>query len=141
MSLDPNGCEMWFAGQVDVGSPTSPTGDDDAWATEISAFHFPGCTSSTLATGLATSGDADTATGTATLSATLTATGTGSGVVGEVVDFTLGGTSVGTATTDSDGVATLSGVDSSAYSAGSYSDRGRRHLCRRPHLQLRLELG
>ena len=122
MSLDPNGCEMWFAGQVDVGSPTSPTGDDDAWATEITAFHFPGCTPSTLATSLSTSGSADASAGTGTLTATLTENGTdGSGVVGEVVDFSLGGTAVGTATTDSDGVATLSGVDTSTYAAGSYA--------------------
>ena len=121
MSLDPNGCEMWFAGQVDVGSPTSPTGDDDAWATEVSSFHFPGCTPSTAATAVSASGNADTSSDTATLTATLTAAGTGSGVSGEVVDFTLGGTPVGTATTDADGVATLSGVDSSAYAAGSYS--------------------
>ncbi len=48
MSLDPNGCEMWFAGQVDVGAPVDPSGNDDAWATEITAFISPGCTPSTL---------------------------------------------------------------------------------------------
>ena len=121
MSLDPNGCEMYFAGQTDVGSPTAADGSDDAWATEITAFHFPGCTASTLATSLATSGNADATAGSATLTATLTATGTGSGVVGEPVAFTLGGVSVGTAVTNSLGVATLSGVDASAYASGSYA--------------------
>ena len=48
--------------------------------------------------------------GTATLVATLTSSATSSGISGESVAFTLDGTSVGSATTNSSGVATLTGV-------------------------------
>ncbi len=48
--------------------------------------------------------------GTASLSATLTSSATSQGISGETVDFTLDGTSVGSATTNSSGVATLTGV-------------------------------
>ena len=48
--------------------------------------------------------------GPATLSATLTSSATSQGIAGETVDFTLDGTSVGSATTNSSGVATLTGV-------------------------------
>jgi hypothetical protein len=48
--------------------------------------------------------------GTATLVATLTSSATSAGVSGESVAFTLDGTSVGSATTNSSGVATLTGV-------------------------------
>lgn len=51
--------------------------------------------------------------GPATLTATLTAPGTGQGVAGETVAFTLDGAFAGLAVTDSDGVATLSGVPTS----------------------------
>jgi hypothetical protein len=51
--------------------------------------------------------------GTATLTATLTSTVTNHGISGESVSFTLDGTSVGSATTDSSGVATLTGVATS----------------------------
>ncbi len=118
MSLDPNGCEMWFAGQTDVGSPTNEEGEDNAWATQVTAFHFKNCTASTLATEIATSGQGNQATGTATLTATLKATGTKSGLYGETVTFTLGGKAVGSAVTNDEGVATLSGIDSSTYAAG-----------------------
>ncbi len=118
MSVDPNGCEFWFAGQVDVGSPTNPEGEDDAWATQITSYHFPGCTPSTLATAVSVSGEGNVSTGTATLTAKLTATGTHSGLFGEPVVFSLGGKTVGTATTNDEGVATVSGVDSSGYAAG-----------------------
>ena len=47
---------------------------------------------------------------TATLTATLTSSATNAGVAGETVSFTLDGTSVGTAVTNSSGVATLTGV-------------------------------
>src|SRR5437660_737972 len=46
----------------------------------------------------------------ATLSATLTASGTGQGRAGQTVSFTLDNASVGTAVTNSSGVATLTGV-------------------------------
>ena len=52
--------------------------------------------------------------GTATLTATLTSNVTGLGIAGETVSFTLSGTSVGTVATDSNGVATLTGVATSA---------------------------
>jgi hypothetical protein len=55
---------------------------------------------------------------TATLTATLTASGPG--VPGENVAFSLNGTPVGTATTDSSGVATLGGVDTTGIHAGSH---------------------
>jgi hypothetical protein len=119
MSLDPNGCELWFAGQTDVGSPTNEEGEDNAWATQITAFHFKGCTPSSLATEASTSGEGNQATGTATLTAKLAATGTKSGLFGETVAFSLGGKTVGTAVTNSEGVATLAGVDSSTYAAGT----------------------
>ena len=48
--------------------------------------------------------------GTATLTATLTSSVTSAGASGETVSFTLDGTSVGTAVTNSSGVATLTGV-------------------------------
>ena len=48
--------------------------------------------------------------GTATLTATLTASATSAGISGATVSFTLDGTSVGTAETDSSGIATLTGV-------------------------------
>ena len=48
--------------------------------------------------------------GTATLVATLTSSASGQGVANQVVNFTLDGTSVGFATTNSNGVATRSGV-------------------------------
>lgn len=51
--------------------------------------------------------------GTATLSATLTASGGGSAIAGESVVFTLDGAFAGVATTDSKGVATLTGVPTS----------------------------
>ena len=51
--------------------------------------------------------------GSATLKATLTAPEAGTGISGQTVNFTLNGTSVGSATTDTNGVATLSGVATS----------------------------
>ncbi|MHB1558871.1 MAG: hypothetical protein ACYC61_15570 [Isosphaeraceae bacterium] len=51
--------------------------------------------------------------GKATLTATLTGSGGGSAVAGETVSFTLDGAFAGVATTDSKGVATLTGVPTS----------------------------
>jgi hypothetical protein len=56
--------------------------------------------------------------GTASLTATLTAGGTG--LSGKTVSFTLNNNSVGTAATDSNGVATLSNVSLSGINAGTY---------------------
>jgi hypothetical protein len=58
--------------------------------------------------------------GSATLTATLISSVTNQGIVGETVSFTLDGTSVGTAVTGSNGVATLSGVTTSD-SQGTYT--------------------
>ncbi|MGC8638402.1 MAG: beta strand repeat-containing protein, partial [Isosphaeraceae bacterium] len=57
--------------------------------------------------------------GPATLTAALTSTVTGQAIAGEVVQFTLDGTTVGTAVTDSNGVATVTGVTTSDL-AGTY---------------------
>ncbi len=58
--------------------------------------------------------------GSATLSATLTADG--NGVVGVSIDFTLNGADIGSATTDSSGIATLSNVSLTGVGASSYAD-------------------
>jgi len=59
--------------------------------------------------------------GTATLTATLK-TGGGVAISGKSIGFTLDGTAVGSADTDGDGVATLTGVSLAGYDAGSYTD-------------------
>jgi hypothetical protein len=58
--------------------------------------------------------------GTTSLSATLSSNSTG--VANKSVDFTLNGQSVGSATTNSSGVATLSGVSLSGIDAGTHAD-------------------
>jgi uncharacterized delta-60 repeat protein len=58
--------------------------------------------------------------GTATLTATLT--GGGSPLAGKSVAFTLNGNSVGSATTDASGVATLAGVSLSGINVGTYAN-------------------
>ena len=57
--------------------------------------------------------------GTTTATATLTASG--SPVANESISFSLNGVSLGTATTNSSGVATLSGISLSGYDAGTYT--------------------
>ena len=60
--------------------------------------------------------------GTTNLTATLL-TATGSvGLPNETVAFSLNGTSLGTATTDANGVATLSGVSLASFQAGTYTN-------------------
>ena len=56
--------------------------------------------------------------GTATLTATLTSSVTSSRISGQTLTFSLGGTSVGTAVTNSSGVATLTGV-TNTYAVGT----------------------
>ena len=56
--------------------------------------------------------------GTATLTATLTSSVTSAGISGQTLTFSLGGTSVGTAVTNSSGVATLTGV-TNTYAVGT----------------------
>ncbi len=72
-------------------------------------------------TSLAVSAATGTYGGTTNLSATLTLTADGSGVSGKTVTFTLNGTSVGSATTNSSGVATISNVSLSGINVGTYS--------------------
>ena len=72
----------------------------------------------TNATVLAVAPATGTYGGTTSLSSTLTAAG--SPLSGASVAFTLNGTSVGSATTDSSGVATVSGVSLAGIDAGSY---------------------
>ncbi len=75
-------------------------------------------TQGTATTITAVSGSAASG-GTATLTATLTSSATDAGIAGKTVSFTLNGTSVGTATTDSSGVATLTGI-ANTEPAGTY---------------------
>jgi hypothetical protein len=72
-----------------------------------------------VATTLAVSPSDGTYGGTASLSATLTASAVG--LSGRTVSFTLGGTPVGSATTDGSGTATLAGVSLAGFTAGTSS--------------------
>jgi Bacterial Ig-like domain (group 3) len=104
---DTGGVVAYFAGDVNYISG-SGTGDLTVGASSSN-------------TTLSSVSGSDTYGGTASLSATLTSTQTGAGISGETIDFTLDGTSVGSATTDSDGVATLSDVTTSD-ATGTYND-------------------
>jgi hypothetical protein len=84
-----------FAGDADYNAATNASGD-----LVVSKAN----TTLSAASGTATFG------GTATLVATLTSSVTSAGISGETVNFTLDGTSVGHATTNGSGVATLTGV-------------------------------
>jgi hypothetical protein len=68
---------------------------------------------SQASTSLGTVSGAETVGGSATLTATLTDTSNGQPISGQTVDFTLDGNSFGSALTDSNGVATLTGVGTS----------------------------
>ena len=59
--------------------------------------------------------------GTTTATATLTSTFTSSPVAGKTISFSLNNVSLGTATTNSSGVATLIGISLSGYNAGTYT--------------------
>ena len=72
----------------------------------------------TVATSLTTSAASGTYGGTVSLSATLT--GGSAGVSGKTVSFKLNGTSVGTATTNSLGVASLASASLAGINAGAY---------------------
>ena len=76
----------------------------------------------TLVTAQSTSLSVSAATGTfgGTVNLIATLTAGGSGVSGKIVAFSLNGTSVGSATTNSTGVATLAGASLSGINAGSY---------------------
>jgi hypothetical protein len=91
---DTNGVVAYYAGSIQEKSSIA-SGDLTVAGTATSV----GSVSGTASFG-----------GTATLVATLTSGATGAGISGESVAFTLDGTSVGSATTNSSGVATLTGV-------------------------------
>lgn len=76
---------------------------------------------SQITTSLTLNATSGTYGGTVSLSATLTATANGSGVSGKTINFSLLGTPVGSATTNSSGVATLANVSLSGINAGTYS--------------------
>lgn len=76
------------------------------------------CFSDLLPTTLQASAATGVQNGTADLSATLTAGG--SGLLGKTINFSLNGTSVGNAVTDSNGVATLTAASLNGIAAGAY---------------------
>jgi len=94
VGTDTGGVVAYFAGNINFKT-SGASGD---------------LTVSQAATSLASVSGTATFGGTASLTATLTSQVTGNGIPGETVKFTLDGTSVGTATTNSSGVATLTGV-------------------------------
>jgi len=94
-----------FAGDSNYNAATNGTGN-------LTVTHAG--TTTTAVSGSAPFG------GTATLTATLTSSVTSAGIANETVAFTLNGTSVGNATTNSSGVATLTGVTQSN-AVGTYT--------------------
>ena len=84
---------------------------------DIGAFEF-GAVNPIQTTALGAVSGSGSFAGTASLTATLTVNGTG--VSGKSISFTRNGSSVGSATTNSNGVATLSNVSLSGINAGSY---------------------
>src|SRR5207245_2944431 len=77
--------------------------------------------SKAVATSLTVAAATGTYGGTVNLSATLTKTSDNSGVNGETVSFTLNGSRVGRAATNSSGVATLNNASLSGINAGTYN--------------------
>src|SRR5579884_4014240 len=104
------------------GNTTTLTGTyngDTTYAGSSDTFKLPSSgTPSPPPTSITTSGSG-TYGSTATLTATLTG---GSSVSGHTITFYVNGSSVGTATTNSSGVASLSGVSLSGYNAGTNSN-------------------
>jgi hypothetical protein len=94
---DTGGIVASYAGSGNFNAATNVTGD---------LVVSPAATTLTSVSGTATGGEA-------TLAATLMSSVTNQGISGQTVDFTLDGTDVGTATTNSSGVATLSNVATS----------------------------
>jgi hypothetical protein len=114
------------------GVPTSDAVGTDTggiWAyyagdiNNLSSIGTGDLTVSKAATGLSSVSGTATFGGKATLMATLMSSVTNQGISGETVSFTLDGTSVGTATTNSSGVATLTGVTTTD-SAGTHNGGG-----------------
>jgi hypothetical protein len=115
LNVDPtDDCTFWYVNEY--YETTSLAG----WQTRIASFRLPGCTTPLFSQvrGTATYGDA-----TATLTATLTGPGS-LPLAGATVAFTLGGIPVGTAMTNAQGVATLTGAPIPAgLNAGSYANQ------------------
>jgi hypothetical protein len=111
MTIDPDGCTFWYTNEY-----YAVTGLNDL--TKIGSFKFPSCTPNKFNTTVTPSSASGIYGGTVSLSATLKR-GTVA-LSGKTVSFTLNGNSVGSATTNSSGVATLSSVSLSGINAGSY---------------------
>jgi hypothetical protein len=106
---------------VGVNAGSYPTGIGASFAGDTNYATSTGTAALTVyqaATGLAVTNASGTYGGTTTLTATLTAGGVG--VPGETVTFTLNDTSVGSDTTDVNGVATLSNVSLAGIIVGTY---------------------
>jgi hypothetical protein len=103
---DTNGVFAFSAGTINDKSSTA-TGD-------LTVSSSLTATSLTAVSGTGATGGTDTYT------STLTNSSTSAGISGETITFTVNGTSVGTATTNSSGVATLSGV-ANTEAAGTYT--------------------
>src|SRR5262249_57233790 len=73
------------------------------------------------ATNLSVAEAAVTLGGPVRLSATLTDASSSAPIADQPVTFFLGGNSIGTATTDANGVATLAGVSTAGYDVGTYA--------------------
>ncbi len=83
----------------------------------ITAIYTPAVSATTLTVSPASGSYG----GTTTLSATLTKTSDSTFVSGKTINFTLNSASVGSATTDGSGVATLSGISLSGINVGTYA--------------------
>jgi hypothetical protein len=111
MAIDPvDGCTFWYAQEYYAV-------DGLDWLTRIGHFAFPSCTNPSTVT--APSAASGTYGGTTTLSATLTSAGLP--VAGRTVSFTINGANKGSASTNNNGVASLSGVSIAGINAGSYA--------------------
>ena len=83
---------------------------------QITVTYTPAATPTTLTVDAATGTYGDTT----SLTATLTVTAGGAPVAGRTISFTLNGSSVGSATTNGSGVATLNAASLAGISAGTY---------------------
>jgi hypothetical protein len=104
--------------QVDGTLGQSVTGTSSGGTFTLSSGFWAGAVALTTST-LSATDIVGTYGGTATLTATLTASG--SNLSGQLITFTLNGTTVGTSTTDTNGVATLNNVSLSGINAGTYT--------------------
>ncbi|MGN6561558.1 MAG: hypothetical protein ACTHMU_02755, partial [Thermomicrobiales bacterium] len=113
MTVDPvDDCTFWYTNEY------LKTEADFSWSTQIASFKFANCQPTQAATTLTTPAVSGPFNGTVNLTATLTANS--AGVAGKTVAFVLNHNPVGSATTDSNGVATLNNVSLAGIAAGSY---------------------